>query len=233
MTAAEVATNLASVCRRIEAAAGRAGRAASEVTLVAVSKTKSAAMVDAALAAGATILGENYVQEAREKRREVRGAAEWHLIGPLQRNKARLAVSLFDVIQTLDSVPLARALDRLGAERGSPVRCLVEVNTAGESSKHGVAAGAVSALLDQLAPLAHVRVEGLMAIPPPAEGEAARAGFRMLRRLRDELAASAPPNVRLHHLSMGMTDDFEIAIEEGATIVRVGRALFGHRDPRV
>jgi len=229
MDAAQVAANLAHVRERIAAAAARAGRAPTEVTLVAVSKTKPGELVEAAIAAGARVIGENYVQEARDKRAQVRGAAEWHLIGPLQRNKARLAVSLFDVVQTLDRIELARTLDALGAERGAPVRCLVEVNVGGEASKHGIAPADLPALLAAIAPLAHVRVEGLMAIPPPAEGEAARAAFRALRRLRDELAPRAPANVALQHLSMGMTDDFEIAIEEGATIVRVGRAIFGAR----
>ena len=226
----DVAANLRRVLERIDGAARRAGRAAGEVSQVAVAKTKPAPTVDTAIAAGAAIIGENYVQEAKEKIPRVAGRAAWHLIGHLQRNKARLAVSLFDLIHTLDSAALAAALDRLGAERGSPVRVLVEVNLGGEESKSGVASGDLPAFLESLASFAHLRVEGLMAIPPPARDDAeARAHFRTLRRQRDELAASAPPNVALRELSMGMTDDFEIAIEEGATLVRVGRAIFGER----
>lgn len=226
----DVAANFRRVRERIDAAARRAGRAGDEVALVAVAKTKPAAMVDAAIAAGAAIIGENYVQEAKEKIPRVAGHAAWHLIGHLQRNKARLAVSLFDLVHTLDSEALAAVLDRLGAERGAPVRTLVEVNLGGEESKSGVAPARLPAFLAGLAPFAHLRVDGLMAIPPPArDDDEARLSFRTLRRLRDDLAAAAPPNVALRELSMGMTDDFEIAVEEGATLVRVGRAIFGER----
>jgi len=222
MEPVDVAANLARVRARIAAAAQRAGRDARRVTLIAVAKTKPAAMIDAAIAAGATCIGENYVQEARAVKPLVAGRAAWHLIGHLQRNKARLALTLFDVIQTLDSTALASALDRLGAERGAPVPALVEVNLGGEASKRGVAPEKLAGFVEELAALAHVRVEGLMAIPPPAGDESeARAHFRRLRQLRDQLG--------LRELSMGMTDDFEIAVEEGATIVRVGRAIFGAR----
>ena len=225
----DVAANVHRVRERIDAAALRAGRAPGEVALVAASKTKPAAMIEAAIGAGVRMVGENYVQETRAKRALVRTSAEWHLIGHLQRNKARAAVALFDVIQTLDDLALAAALDRLGAERGAPVRVLVEVNTGGEASKRGLAPADLPAFLEALAPVEHLRVEGLMTIPPAAGDDEARGHFRRLRRLRDELAGTVPANVVLRELSMGMTDDFEIAVEEGATIVRVGRAIFGER----
>lgn len=214
-----VADNLRRVRERIESAARRAGRAASEVTLVAVAKTKPAPMLDEAIAAGAAAIGENYVQEARDKKPLVRGAATWHFIGHLQRNKARLAVDLFDVIQTIDDLALARTLDRLAGESGRPLPALIEVNVGGEARKSGVAPDALEPLLEQVATLEHLRVEGLMTIPPADDDP--RPHFAALRRLRERFA--------LPQLSMGMTDDFEIAIEEGATIVRVGRAIFGER----
>jgi hypothetical protein len=225
-----LATALGEVRTRIAAAARRSGRDSSAVRLMAVTKGFPRDVVVEAHSLGLTLFGENRVQEAEEKYLEPPGPLELHLIGHLQRNKARLAVSLFDLIHTLDSAALAAVLDRLGGERGAPVRALVEVNLGGEESKSGVGAGELPAFLEGLAPLGNLRVEGLMAIPPPARDEAeARAYFRTLRRLRDELAAAAPPNVVLRELSMGMTDDFEIAVEEGATLVRVGRAIFGER----
>jgi pyridoxal phosphate enzyme (YggS family) len=221
MTGPEVADNVRRVQERIELAARRAGRDPAAVTLVAASKRKPAELIEAAVAAGVRAVGENYVQEAREKIARVREPASWHLIGRLQRNKARVAVELFDVIQTLDGVALARALDRLGHERGRPVRALVEVNLGGEASKSGIAPEGAGSFLDEVAALASLRIEGLMAIPPPGSETEARHHFRTLARLGERLG--------LRELSMGMSDDFEVAIEEGATFVRVGRALFGRR----
>jgi len=228
----DVASNLLRVQERIERAAVRAGRNPADVSLVAVSKRKSAELIDVALAAGVLRIGENYVQEASNKIPHVRHRAEWHLIGHLQRNKARLASTLFEVIETVDSRELALALDRLGAERQIPLRVLLQVNIGDEASKHGIAPAELDAFIEALAPLTHVRIEGLMTIPPPADEKEGRAHFRALRRLRDHVAPRAPSNVALRELSMGMSDDFEIAIEEGATIVRVGRAIFGEREPR-
>jgi pyridoxal phosphate enzyme (YggS family) len=219
---------LAGVRRRIEAAAGRSGRAAGSVTLVAVSKTMPVEAVRAAVAAGATILGENRVQEARDKIEALAGAAEWHLIGHLQTNKAKLAVGLFDRIHSLDSIRLAHELERHAGEAGRRVRCLVQVNVGGEEQKNGASESEVRPLLEAASRLPHLLVEGLMAIPPfLSDPEAVRPFFRRLRVLREQLASDG---FFLPDLSMGMTQDFEVAIEEGATLVRVGTAIFGPRD---
>jgi pyridoxal phosphate enzyme (YggS family) len=230
-----IAARYAHVCERLEVAARRAGRDPDGVTLVVVTKTVGLAAVRAALAAGARNIGENYVQEAARKIEQLRsevledGTAQprWHLIGHLQRNKAARAAGLFDLIHTVDSEHLGQHLDRAGAERGTPVRILVEVRVGGETTKSGVDPRTALALVPALARLEHLQVEGLMAIPPrPPHPEAARPYFHELAALRAELADRG---FDLPHLSMGMTDDYEVAIEEGATIVRVGRAIFGER----
>jgi pyridoxal phosphate enzyme (YggS family) len=218
---------LLQVQERIRSAAGRAGREAASVTLVAVSKTVPVDVVREALAAGVTILGENRVQEARDKIAALSGLATWHLVGHLQTNKAKLAVQLFDLIHSLDSPRLAEALDRSGQQAGRVVRCLVEVNLGGEESKSGTTEEGVRPLLGAAARLAHLRIEGLMTVPPfLPDPEQVRPFFRRLRSLRDTLAGEG---FRLAELSMGMTHDFEVAIEEGATMVRIGTAIFGPR----
>ncbi|MEO8605141.1 MAG: YggS family pyridoxal phosphate-dependent enzyme [bacterium] len=216
----DIAANLAAVRGRIAAAAARAGRAPAAVCLIAVAKTKPAALVRAAIAAGATDIGENYVQEALAKRAEVAEPARWHLIGHLQRNKAVKALEVFDCIHTVDRADLGIALARQSEQRGAPARILVEVNIGGEASKRGVAPAELMALLTALRD-PHLAVAGLMTVPPPGEPEAARSYFRQLRTLATDAG--------LAELSMGMSDDFEVAIEEGATMVRVGRAIFGAR----
>jgi pyridoxal phosphate enzyme (YggS family) len=219
----------ARVLARIEAAARRAGRDPAAVTLVAVSKTVPAGRIRAAVAAGLDVLGENRVQEAGAKIPEVAGAV-WHLLGPLQGNKARRAVELFDVLQAVDSLDLARRLDRLAGELrpGRPLPVLLQVNVAGDPAKAGFPEDAVGTVLPGLAALSNLRLEGLMTIGRLVDdAEAARPTFRALRERAAALRASEP---RLGPaLSMGMSDDFEVAVEEGATIVRVGRALFGAR----
>jgi pyridoxal phosphate enzyme (YggS family) len=223
VSAIDIAGNVAAVRRRIAAAADRAGRRAEDVCLIAVAKTKPAALVQAAVAAGVRDIGENYVQEAIAKRAHVSAAGvRWHLIGHLQRNKAARAVESFDVIHTVDSAALGAALARHAAAAARRLRLLVEVNVGGEASKSGVAPAALPALLDALG-AAGLAVDGLMTVPPPSSADATRRYFRRLRELRDAAG--------LRELSMGMTDDFEIAIEEGATLVRVGRAIFGERSP--
>jgi pyridoxal phosphate enzyme (YggS family) len=217
----DVAGRVARVRDRITAAAAGSGRDAAEITLVAVAKQKSAALVDAALEAGVTDIGENYVQEAEVKRAAVRGAARWHFIGHLQRNKAARALELFDVIQTVDSTALGRALARHAAARGRRLPVLIEVKLSAELSKSGIAPEALAGLLEELRQLPSLSVEGLMTVPPAGPVAATRPYFRQLRALRDQLG--------LRELSMGMSDDFEAAIEEGATMVRVGRAIFGER----
>ena len=206
---------------RISAACARSGRSRTDVRLVAVTKTFPASDVDRAVAAGMTDLGENKVQEARDKRPSVAGSARWHLIGHLQSNKARDAVRLFDVIQTLDSIDLAERVARVAESEGKRQEVLVQVNVGGEEQKSGAEPADVPALVKRIAALPALHLSGLMAIPPFLEAEAMRPYFRTLRGLRDDLG--------LPELSMGMTDDFEVAIEEGATIIRVGRAIFGAR----
>jgi hypothetical protein len=218
---------LAAVRRRIAAAAARSGRPSSAVTLVAVSKTMPAAAIREAVSAGATILGENRVQEAREKIQVLPGAAEWHLIGHLQTNKAKLAVGLFECIHSLDSVRLAQELGRHAGEAGRQLRCLVEVNVGEEAQKSGIGAATVRPLLEAAQRLPQLSVQGLMTIPPfLPEPESVRPFFRRLRELRDRLESEG---WTLPDLSMGMSHDFEVAIEEGATLVRIGTAIFGSR----
>lgn len=217
------------VLARIAAAAVRVGRDPAEVTLVAVSKTVAAERVRAAVAAGLTVLGENRVQEGAAKAPEVPGAV-WHLLGPLQANKARKAIEAFDVLEAVGSVDLAERLDRIAGDLrvGRPLPVLLQVNVAGDPAKSGFDEASVEAALPVVASLANLRLDGLMTIGrlvPSAE--AARPTFVALRELAARLRAFEP---RLGPaLSMGMSDDYDVAVEEGATIVRVGRALFGDR----
>jgi PLP dependent protein len=221
----------ARVLARISAAAARASRPPDGVTLVAVSKTVPAEALRDAVAAGIGLLGENRVQEAAAKIPDVPGA-RWHLVGPLQSNKARKAVELFDAIESLDSVQLATRLDRLAHEArpGRRYPVLLEVNVDDDPAKAGFAPGDLDAALDAVAALPSLEVTGLMTIGRLVERpDEARPTFRALRELSERLGAR--PGGRLGPaLSMGMTDDFEVAIEEGATIVRIGRAIFGERD---
>jgi pyridoxal phosphate enzyme (YggS family) len=227
---ADVAAQYRTLISRMSEAAVKARRDPREIRLLAAAKSQTVEALRAAMATGVTLVGENYVQEAQEKKRAIAGSIEWHMIGHLQRNKVKSAVGLFDVIETLDSVELARALEKEGEKRGKIVRTFVEINLAGEKSKSGVAPDQLAPLLEQIGELAHVVVEGLMTVPPMQEhAESVRGYFRRLRELRDKYRAAAPANIRLNELSMGMSDDFPVAIEEGATIVRIGTALFGPR----
>ncbi|HEU0244470.1 MAG TPA: YggS family pyridoxal phosphate-dependent enzyme [Candidatus Limnocylindrales bacterium] len=217
------------VLGRIGEAAARVGRDPAGVTLVAVSKTHPPEVVQAAIDAGLTELGENRVQEAVEKVAGTHGG-RWHLIGPLQGNKARKAIEAVDVIQSVDSVELARRLDRIAGEvrPGERFPVLLQVNVADDPAKAGFGPDAVEASIGELLELRNLRVDGLMTIGRlVATAEAARPTFVALRELGERLRARHPGLGPA--LSMGMTDDFEIAVEEGATIVRVGRALFGAR----
>ncbi|MHB8380937.1 MAG: YggS family pyridoxal phosphate-dependent enzyme [Candidatus Binataceae bacterium] len=226
LTGGEIAERFEAVRVRVAAAARRSGRAPETVTLVLASKTQPAEAIRAAYDAGARDFGENYVQEAALKRAKIGtlAGARWHLIGHLQSNKAKLAVTIFDLIQSVDSARLVSALAR--ADSVPRVRVLIEVNLGAEATKTGAAPDSVEALIE----IAREQVEiaGLMTIPPPGDGPAASRGyFAQLHAMRDRLAAHS--GLALSELSMGMTDDFEIAIEEGATIVRIGRAVFGER----
>jgi pyridoxal phosphate enzyme (YggS family) len=238
----QIAARIAQIRERIAAAAVRVGRRAEEITLIAVSKTHGPDLARAAVAAGAEDLGENRVQEAAPKiaaLADVLPRPRWHLIGHLQRNKARVAVELFDMVQSVDSLRLAEVLDRHAAEIGRRLPVLLQVNVSGEQSKEGLAlAGGIAnradyaqlyADLERIIALPQLDVRGLMTIAPMVgDPEAARPTFRLLRELRDDLARRLP-EAHWDELSMGMTDDFEAAITEGATIVRVGRAIFGER----
>jgi len=226
---AGLAAARAKILARIAGACARAGREPARVTLVAVSKTVPADRLRAAVAAGHDVLGENRVQEAAAKIPLVPGP-RWHLVGPLQANKARRAVELFDVLEAVDSVGLAERLDRISAEvrPGRPLPVLLEVNVDADPGKAGFAPGAVAPALPGLLGLANLEVRGLMTIGRlGAAPEEARTTFRRLRELATRLRVGSPDLGP--ELSMGMSDDFEVAIEEGATIVRVGRALFGER----
>jgi pyridoxal phosphate enzyme (YggS family) len=232
-----MADRLAQVRSTIAAAADCSGRAASEVTLVAVSKTVEADRVVEAARLGVRHFGENWVQEAEDKIPRVAmalgvtgiQAIEWHLIGHLQTNKARPAARLFSLIESVDSVRLAQALDQRARSNDRPIDVLLEVNVAGEASKFGFGLSEVAAAFAAIRRLPLVRVHGLMTVAPAAvDPEDVRPIFCRLRELRDDLRLAAP-ELELPHLSMGMTGDYPVAIEEGATIVRVGRAIFGER----
>ncbi len=228
----DITGNCQRVMEAIADVAARSGRDPQQVKLLAATKTQPAPAVRAAIEAGVRLVGENYVQEAQAKKEAVGGMAEWHLIGHLQSNKARAALGLFSVIQSLDNLRLARILDREAREQNCDVDVLMEVNLAGERSKTGVAEEGLAPLLREVSGLSRIRVKGLMIVPPFAEDpEASRPYFRKLRELRDSLNQLGLPNVALEELSMGMTHDYRVAVAEGSTLVRVGTALFGPRSP--
>ncbi len=233
---AAIAEGYRLVRSRVDAAARRSRRDPASVTVVAAVKSFGPATVRYAVAAGIADLGENYVQEAARKipqlteRTKDGTAPRWHLIGHLQRNKARQAAALFDLIHTLDGEELALCLERIGAEHGRVIRTLLQVNVAGEDTKSGVAVAMAAGLLERLQTLRHLRVEGLMTVPPlPLDPEQSRPHFQALAELRQDLRSRG---FDLVHLSMGMSADYEVAVEEGATFVRVGEAIFGPRPDR-
>lgn len=231
MSEAQLRANLIAVCQRIAEAARRAGRREDAVQLVAVSKTVAADRVRAAIAAGVRVLGENRVQEARQKIAALGrppGVA-WHLVGHLQTNKVRDAVECFDLVHSVDRLPLAEALSARALRAGRRLDILVQVNVAEEPQKGGVRPAALRPALEAIARLPGLRLRGLMTIPPlPRDPEEARPHYRELRKLL-EAAQGWGVGAELTELSMGMSGDFEIGIEEGATIVRVGTAIFGPR----
>lgn len=227
-----VGERVASVRERIARACVRAGRRPADVRLVAVGKTQPAALIGEAVAAGVTAFGENYVREAEEKIRAYPDA-EWHLIGKLQANKAKKAVSLFSWIQTADSLRILSEISRRSVEAGKVMPVLVEVNLAGEEAKAGVSPEALPELVDAALAMPGVRFSGLMAIPPPAPSpEESRPHFARLRELLGTCAGRGGQARGVRELSMGMSHDFEVAIEEGATMVRIGTAIFGSRARR-
>ena len=229
-----IADNVARVRTRMRQAAERAGRDPQSVRLVAAGKTVDAARIRAAIAAGVTIVGENYLQETRQKLGQMgRSGVEWHLIGPLQRNKARYVFDLFDMMHSLDRFELAEEINRRAERLGRRLQVLLEVNLGGEASKSGWTPAGLLEDISRLAGLPSLEVRGLMTIPPPTPSpEEARPFFRALRDLRDRLAQQGYEGMSFEELSMGMTADYEAAIEEGATLVRVGTAIFGPRPER-
>lgn len=238
-----IAERVARVKARVAEAAVRAGREPESITLLGASKVQSAESVALALTAGLEVLGENYVQEAAEKQPALADllaatspgatAPRWHMIGALQRNKAKLAVGMFDVIQTVDRESLAREIDKRAGNAGRTLDVFLQVNLSGETQKAGIDEASVPALLESCSTLTHIAVVGLMTIPAPVDDpNDNRPVFARLRSLAEELRGK-PGGEQLTELSMGMSRDFEIAIEEGATVVRVGSELFGPRPDRV
>jgi len=224
---------LAQVRQRLEDAARRSGREPDEVTLVAVTKTRSVPEIREAIAAGATDFGENYVQEMVAKHEELAAEQEvrWHFIGHLQRNKVKYLAPFCALIHAVDSQRLAEEIDKRAAAVGRRQPVLIEVNVSGEESKFGVEPADVEGLARRLLELEHVELRGLMTMAPYSEdAEASRPIYARLRELAQDLQRRGLPPEALAELSMGMTQDFEVAVEEGATIVRVGRAIFGPRD---
>ncbi|BCR06368.1 YggS family pyridoxal phosphate enzyme [Desulfuromonas versatilis] len=222
--------NLQAINQRIAAACARAGRNPAEVRLVAVSKTKPAAMIDEAAAAGQQLFGESYAQEFSAKAEEVSSAVEWHFIGGLQTNKVKYLRSKVSLIHSVDRLSLAREIDRQWGKLGRRVDVLLQVNLGGEESKSGTEAAELEELARQVARLPNLRIRGLMTLPPWCDDpEEVRPFFRQLHQLAEGLAKLAIPGVEMRELSMGMSHDFEVAVEEGATLVRVGTAIFGER----
>jgi pyridoxal phosphate enzyme (YggS family) len=229
----EISENLARVRERIEKAALRCGRDPRKVRLVAVSKTVEAERVRQAISAGVKILGENYVQEAQKKIEILGHDVAWHFIGHLQTNKAKVAVRLFRLIHSVDSLNLARELNRQAQLQGKVLPVLLQVNLSGETTKFGAREKEISQVIETLSAMEGLLVKGLMTMPPYFENpEASRPYYAELRKLGERLAQQKPSRILLEELSMGMSNDFEVAIEEGATLVRVGTAIFGPRPPK-
>jgi pyridoxal phosphate enzyme (YggS family) len=226
----EISENLARVRERMEAAARRAGRNFEKIRLVAVSKTVGINRVRQAVEAGAKILGENYVQEAREKMEELGHGVAWHFIGHLQTNKAKVASRLFDFIHSVDSLKLAEELGREAFREKKVLPVLLQVNIAREETKFGAKEDETFQLLERISRVQGILVRGLMTMPPYFEDpEESRPYFRELRELAETISRKKIPGILMEELSMGMSSDFEVAIEEGATMIRVGTAIFGPR----
>jgi pyridoxal phosphate enzyme (YggS family) len=230
----EIAERLESIRGRMSAASLRAGRGPQSTRLVAVSKTVEASRILEAVRAGQQLFGENRVQEARSKKEAVGPSAVWHLVGHLQRNKAKEASRLFQMIHSVDSLELLQDLERHAAGREEPLEALIQVNLASEAGKHGIGRQELPEILATAAGMRHIKVKGLMILPPyDPDPERSRPLFRRMAELADEMQRRNFDNVSLRELSMGMSEDFEVAIEEGATLIRIGRALFGERPPVV
>lgn len=225
-----IQSNLRQIREQIAAACERSGRDPQQVHLIAVSKVKPAAMVEEAYAAGQVRFGESYVQEVREKVDQVASPVEWHFIGGLQSNKVKYLRGKVAMIHSVDRLSLAEEIDRQWAKIDGRVDVLIQLNLGHEESKSGTEEADLEALVRQVAALPHLRIRGLMTLPPYFENpEEVRPYFRRLRELSEKIAALGIPGVQMQELSMGMSHDFEVAVEEGATLVRVGTAIFGER----
>ena len=226
----EIKRNIGAVLGRIEEAAYRAGRDPQDITLISVGKTFGVEVIERAIEAGATDIGENYVQEAREKIGRLGRGARWHFIGHLQRNKAKYAVRLFDLIHSVDSLPLAQGLDSRAEIEGKVQDVLVQVNISREEQKSGVSVENVIGLVREISSLKSLKVMGLMGMPPfGLDPEVSRPYFKTLSDLRKRVEEEGVEGVGMAELSMGMSGDYWVAVEEGATMVRVGTAIFGSR----
>ncbi len=222
--------NLEGVEERIQAACKRAGRSRGDVHLIAVSKTKPLAMIRQASELGIRDFGENWVQELTQKYAELGNAVTWHLIGHLQRNKVKYVIDKAAVIHSVDSVRLAQEIQKEAEKRDLCAKILIEINIGGEATKSGVAPEQTAALIEEIAGLSRVQIKGLMTVAPYEEDpEACRVYFKRMEKLRRQIEALGLPGVEMRELSMGMSGDFEVAIEEGATMIRVGSAIFGAR----
>jgi pyridoxal phosphate enzyme (YggS family) len=229
-----VEANIARVRNAIADAASRSGREASDVRLMAVTKTVDDERIMEAITAGVDIIGESYVQEAKRKIEKMGRSLEWHMIGYLQSNKAKYAVRLFDMIHSVDRIDVARELDRRANAVGNVMKILIEVNSSGEETKSGVPYKDAMQLIRDVASLDNLSVQGLMTMPPWFDDpEDARPYFVALRELRDRVIDENLNRIEMRELSMGMSGDYEVAVEEGATIVRVGRTIFGERAYRL
>ena len=225
-----VADNIRHVRESMAEAARRSGRPVSAIRLMAVTKTVDDDRILDAIRSGVEIIGENYVQEAKRKIEKLGKSGEWHLIGRLQTNKAKYAVHLFDMIHSVDRLELAAELDRRARAAGRVIPILIEVNVSGEESKSGIPRSAALELVRRVAPLENLSLQGLMTMPPWCDDpEESRPYFRALRELREKIMGEGIPRVEMRELSMGMTDDYVVAVEEGATIIRLGRGIFGER----
>lgn len=226
-----VAENYRMVDKKVQEACARAGRDRNEVTLIAVSKTKPVAMIQEAMAAGANVFGENKVQELCDKYELLPKDLHWHLIGHLQRNKVKYIIGKVDLIHSVDSLRLAEEISKEAVKKETEENILIEVNVAEEESKFGITVSDCETFIREIAKLEHISVQGLMTIAPFVENaEDNRKYFAKLRELSVDIAAKNIDNVSMCNLSMGMTGDYQVAIEEGATMVRVGTGIFGHRN---
>ena len=230
----DIAANINTIKQRIAAAAARSHRAPDSIKLLAVTKTVPSVCISEAIYAGITMFGENYVQEAKEKIAVIGPRAQWHMIGHLQTNKAKYAVNLFNYIHSVDRMDLARELDKKALLTGHKKNILIEVTVSEEKTKNGIPAATAISLVKDISKLENISVRGLMTMAPYSTNpENSRSYFTGLRNLRDDIIRAGITGIQMEELSMGMTDDFEVAIEEGATIVRIGRAIFGERKSRV